>query len=202
MNPFLPNIGERGQREIQKFIRQGKFEWTDHGVRIPAMGISFGLWHTLSINGEVIEKAPNLVPYEGQTYYQQVGLLGGAQVSTWYLVPYANATDPTLTWTAANFNSNASEVTNYTASTRPAWQPDSNVTQGLVVTQTRSTITASTGGIAAINGIGLLSDSVKGSITGTLVSAARYANTVVLPEGQSYDLGFQSDLDDESEVAP
>lgn len=197
--PFLPRLPDKTLREIIRHIRAWRFEFTEHGILIPSMNLGWGGVHTLRHNGRIIAQAENLLTTQGRNHILDVVLHAGTQVTTWYMAPYSNATDPLITWTAANFDSNANEETNYTQASRPEWD-ETAASAGVITTTARGTITADTGGIAAMNGTGLLSSSTKGGTSGTLLSATRYAAAVALPEGDSYDLGYQATLIDTSEA--
>lgn len=124
---------------------------------------------------QLIAVAPNIVPNAALTYLIKAGLAGFSQISAWYIAPFSNATTPTSSLTAANFNTTLSEFTNYVESTRQAWTQDAESGGSIVNGTTLATITIGAGG-GTINGIGVMSVSTKSSTSGTCLSGIRFGD--------------------------
>lgn len=157
---------------------------------IPAAAeeVSYGGPWELYHNGELVEIAHNIVPAAARTYLLKAGVGGGAQISAWYVMPFVNALDPTSALTGANFDATLDEFTNYVAGTRPAWAQDAEAAQAISNT-TLASITISAGG-GVINGIALTSVSTKGSATGTVLSAVRFAAPRTVLEGDVLEFRY------------
>jgi len=115
----------------------------------------------------------------------------GSQSANWYFAPFSNnGATPAIGWTAANFNSNATEVTNYDEATRQAWV-NATPSGSSVGTTTDATITASTGGLS-IAGCGVLNQSGKGSTAGILLIALKNTSgtAVAYSEGDQPTIGY------------
>ena len=107
-------------------------------------------------------------PAEGRNYLMDVGVHGGAQVTTWYVALFEGDYTPQEDDTAANIASRANEITAYSQSLRPefveaaaaggATDNDGNVAQ-FTLTATKT-----------IRGFALLSAAAKGSTTGKLLA--------------------------------
>ncbi|WP_025322249.1 hypothetical protein [Deferrisoma camini] len=113
----------------------------------------------------------NLVTNQGLQYLLDAGLLGGAQVGTWYV----GLTDGTPTVAAGDtMTSHAgwTEVTAYSEATRPAY---SGSRTNQTVSNSSSKAAFSINGTATVGGAFLASDSTKGGTTGTLLCAGAFS---------------------------
>lgn len=140
-------------------------------------------------NGELVEIAENLVPAAARTYLLKAGVAGGAQISTWYGMPFINAVDPTSGLTAGNFNATLAEFTNY-AGTRPTWAQDAESGQAIVNGTTLMSITVGAGADQVINGFALVSTNTKGGSGGTLLAATRFAAPRPVLEGDVLEFKY------------
>jgi hypothetical protein len=181
-------------RELQRHIRNFNYDVGPDGYRINAMG--FG-WNGVYSDAWRNPRTGIIVPLcdfdntgttEGANHMLQTEFGGGSQSSTWYIaISSANAT-PATTWTAANYASNATEITSgYDEATRQEWT-DAAAASASKATTTRSTFTAN--GDMTVYGNALLSLSTKGGTTGTLAGAALRSSSVTIPDGNEYLTGF------------
>lgn len=141
------------------------------------------------LNGRLVEITPNIVPAAMRSYLLSAGYAGAAQTTTWYIAPFENAVTPVDTLTAANFDAQLNEFTNYTEANRPQWVREPEANQAIANSVTLAKITCGAGG-GTINGIALLSVNTKGAATGLLAAATRFANPRPLQEGDVLEFKY------------
>lgn len=149
------------------------------------IGSGFGWRGQFAISGQPFR---NTRTVEGTNHILDVGIRNQTQTATWYFVPFSADATPATTWTAANFNSNATEQTNYTEATRQAaaWAAAAS---SAIATSADTTITADTGGMT-IFGAGLMSVNTKSATTGVLLAAGRLASSITYPAASTCDLSY------------
>jgi hypothetical protein len=123
-----------------------------------------------------------------------------SKISTWYLAVFSAAVTPIASWTAANFSSNAAEITSssegYSNATRPAWTPGS-VSAGVIGNlSSKAVFTIYCTTSINISGAALLSSNTKGGTSGTLVSASRFGTARTVNSGDAFELGYEVELID------
>lgn len=189
----------RHAKDIAKFIEAGDFETTNEGLLIHRSIIARGRY-THSVNGKDVQVDHNLIPTEGITYILGSALGATSKITTWYLAVFSGAVNPAASWTAANFTANASEITSttegYSNATRPAWTPGS-VSAGVIGNLTSKasfSIVCTTS--VNISGAALLSNNARGGTTGVLVSASRFGTVRQVYSGDSFELGYEVELQD------
>ena len=187
------------QKEIAQFIQNGDFESTPEGLLIHR-GILASGRYTHSVNGADERVDHNLIPDEGIAYILGTALGSTSKISAWYLTVFSGNVSPLASWTAANFAANATEITSttegYSNATRPAWTSgavSSGVIGNLTSKASFSIVCTST---VNISGAALLSSSTRGGTSGTLVSASRFSTTRVVYTGDSFELGYEVQLQD------
>lgn len=184
--------------ELSKFVAEGDFEYTDEGLVIHSSALLKGSYITL-INGKDPQESQNLLPTEGIAYI--LGLLGAtSKVTAFYLAPYAGAVNPAANWTAANFTSNATEITStsegFSNATRPVWTYGA-VSAGVIgnsASPAAFTVDCST--VLNISGMGLLSSDIRGGTAGVLLSATRYPAVRVVNDGDTFEVIYNISLTD------
>lgn len=172
----MNNIFQRFAREFRRVLSNHRYEKKENGdLFLPAQGLVFsGVWsHSLN-NGPYVEDQ-NLVVNEGLNYFLSVALAQGVQIANFYVAPYSGAYTPVATLNAASFNTNATEFTNYTETTRPLWVEGSVASQVVNNNSTPALITISNGGVTTVSGAALISESTKNSSAGTLISCVRFS---------------------------
>lgn len=148
------------------------------------------------LNGEFLGETPNLVVDQGiidilNTYFGSTSKKAG-----FYVALFAGAVTPAANWTAASFPATASEITSgsegYSQSTRPAFTP-ANATSATQIDNyaAKAAFTIVTASTLSVNGAAIVTESTKGSGSGVLVSASRYANTRSLQDGDAYEVGYR-----------
>jgi hypothetical protein len=171
-------------RDILKAFRTGKWERTDGGVRILGRLEPAGFLRATLIGGPTFEnEGPwstgnhNMVVTEGLIYDLAVAMANGTKIAQWYVAPFKGSGAPQLTWTAANFNSNAQEFTNYTEATRPAlvFPAEGAITTATIENDNTAITTIGSGGDLTLYGGGIRSTSAKLNATGKLWGAVQFS---------------------------
>jgi len=120
------------------------------------------------------EVADNLVVTEGRTHLLSVGFNQGSQVTTWFGGLLGAATSPAAGWTMTDIT----EFTNYDEAVRESYVEDTPAA-GSVTNTTTMDFTISVDS-STVYGAFLCSDNTKSGTSGTLMSAALFANARVL----------------------
>lgn len=124
---------------------------------------------------EIIE---NLMPTEGLNYLINAGLLGASPLSVWYIAIFSGNYTPQPTDTAANIVANSTESSAYAEATRLVWT-NGSVSAG-AVDNSASVATFTSNATTTIYGGFITSVSTKGSGSGVLISAVRFASPKAL----------------------
>jgi len=183
------------RRDFSKALRGGKYEKTEGGVLLPKSMIEARGEYVEVLNGEVVGFHRNMVVDQGFVDILNTYLGATAKKSGFFVALFSGAVTPAANWTAATFSSAASEIVSgtegYTEATRRPWTPAAASTPQMDNYAAKATFTIATAATLNVNGAALLSDSAKGSTAGVLVSAARYANTRQLQNGDNYEVGYR-----------
>lgn len=186
-------------REFARAVDRGDFTVTDDGLLIKNAVLARGIYHPF-IDGVAQKPQANLVPLEGLQYFLEAGLTGAAAHTSWYMAIFSGAVNPMANWTAANFTSNASEITSstegYSNANRPQWVPDAiaGSTLGNLGSLAAYNIVCTTN--INISGAAVLSSSTKGGTSGVLVSATRFDAVHTVNNGSTFELGYEIQLTD------
>lgn len=98
--------------ELRRAIRNHKYEFTQDGVLVPNMGLHAGFLFETTVNGKDRQVTPNMVPKQGRVYLLSAAL-NLLSPTAFYIMPYTADATPAEDWTAANFESKATEFTGY-----------------------------------------------------------------------------------------
>ena len=185
--------------EMARVIRNGQWRQTESGLEIPTMRLKWsGIFRSFCNDGlgETIDH--NLITVEGIKHALDVILHGATQYTTWYLAPWTDNVTEQATWTAATFASAAGELTTqYTQSTRVAFVEAAATDLGVTTNAASPATFTSAVDNVVIRGLGLLSHSTKGSTSGVLLSAIKYATArTQVTTGDSIGLTYQVTLSD------
>ncbi|WP_398493389.1 hypothetical protein [Variovorax sp.] len=120
-------------------------------------------------------------PAEGRNYLLNVGVHGGAQVTTWYIALFEGDYTPQEDDAAANIGARATEITAYSQTTRPEFVESAAV--GGATDNEASVAQFTLTAPKTVRAFGLLSAAGKGAATGTLLAFQR------LSSPRSYDVG-------------
>lgn len=140
---------------------------------------------------------PNMLPTEGLNNALDTWLGSVSKPAGWYIALYSGAVSPAANWTAANFASNASEITSeaegYTGATRPQWVKNAAAAGGVIDnigSEAAYAIVCTT--TINVNGVGMLSSNSRGGTAGIIASSARYGSTRTLSNGDNYEVGYRT----------
>ena len=183
------------KHDLQDDLQAGNYEATEQGVYFPKQGIVARGEYFDRINGGEWQTTGNLVVNEGLTHLLNVALGSTAKPAGYYLALFSGATAPAANWTAANFASVASEIVSmtegYTNATRPSWTPVNTSTNSIDNFASVASLTIATAATLNVTGAAMLTNSVRGGTTGTLISASKYAAARTFQNGDVYEVGYR-----------
>lgn len=183
------------KHDLQDDLQAGNYEATEQGVYFPKQGIVARGEYFDRINGGEWQTTGNLVVNEGLTHLLNVALGSTAKPAGYYLALFSGATAPAANWTAANFASVASEIVSmtegYTNATRPSWTPANTSTNSIDNFASVASLTIATAATLNVTGAAMLTNSVRGGTTGTLISASKYAAARTFQNGDVYEVGYR-----------
>ena len=166
-------------REIGRHLRNRKFELTPAGVMIDKGGMNAlvnGVFEdTLYRDGGADRQiSPNLVVSQGLIHVLNTVFAGAAQVTQWYIGLFSGNVTPQPNWTAANVVANSTELTGYPTA-RPNFTVAAVAAPSIGNTGNEATFAFDASGPYTARGAFLISVSNKGSTTGVLMAATRFA---------------------------
>lgn len=175
MNGNFLKLVDRHGAELRRALAAHRYERMDNGdILVPGMKLVVGGRFSHSLNGGDWVVDDNRVVNEGLNHLLNVVLGNAAQTATWYVALFSGNVTPPASWTGANFVANATEFTAYTAANRIEYADAPATSQQMSNTANPAEfIVNGVGGTAY--GAALLSNPAKGSTTGPLFSAARFA---------------------------
>ena len=164
-------------REIGRHLRNRKWEQTPGGILIDRGGMNALMNGAFidTLNGEDPQLSPNLVVDQGLIHVLNTVFAGAAQVTQWYIGLFSGNVTPQPNWTAANVVANATELTGYAPSTRPGFTVAPVSAPSLGNTGSEANFAFDASGPYIARGAFLISVSNKGSTTGVLMAATRFA---------------------------
>ena len=163
---------------------------TDQGVT------ASGMYYD-RVNGGEWQETPNLITNEGLTHILNVAFGTTPKPVGYYLALFSAAAQPQGTWTAASFSSTASEIVSmtegYSSATRPEWKATNTSTQAIDNMNPSSVakVTIKTASTLTVQGAAILTNSGKGSTSGVLISATKYAAPRTFQDGDTYEIGYR-----------
>ena len=179
--------------KLKRAILDGRFEETELGLFVPSTRTLVQGVFKYNKRGEPEEMSHNLVVTEGLNYIVGVALAAVTPITAWYVAIFSGDVVVAGTWTAANFTANSTELTAYTAASRPAWTPGA-VASGAVNSFASKAEFVSTADAITVRGAALLSASAKSSVVGTLLGASRFTSAKALDTGEILDVGYGIEL--------
>ena len=168
---------KKNAREIGRHLRNRKWEQTPGGILIDRGGMNALMNGAFidTLNGEDPQLSPNLVVDQGLIHVLNTVFAGAAQVTQWYIGLFSGTVTPQPNWTAANVVANATELTGYAPSTRPGFTVAPVSAPSLGNTGSEANFAFDASGPYIARGAFLISVSNKGSTTGVLMAATRFA---------------------------
>jgi hypothetical protein len=191
------------QKHGKEFIRaltNGRYERTGdaRGIFMPKAGAFISGTYVHDVNGQDERIDPNLLPDQGLIYLLSVGLNNGTKLASWYLSLYAAAYTPLAALTAASYPATASEITSgtegYTEATRQVWTPGAPASNMIDNMSNKAAFTIATASSLTVNGAALTSESAKGAVSGTLISATKFASARTLYDTDVFNLAYRVQL--------
>jgi hypothetical protein len=177
-------------REFIGYLRNFKYERSDTGIEFPSAKVT--------IRGEYEDdegRTPNLLPTEGMNHILMAALKDTAKLNSFYVALYSGNYTPVLGLTAATFTSAATELTSstegYSEATRQLWVPGTAAGGILDAYDNKANFTIATATAVTIRGAALLSDNVKGSTSGVIISAAKFSSDRVKYDDEIYSIGYR-----------
>jgi len=158
--------------------------------------IKRGFIYTLDIwtpDGDLVvhdewTEAPNRIPQQGVDYFANVSMLGAiGPISNWYVGMFEGNFVPGAGTTAADLPGGAGETTAYSQATRPEWEKTYDGTA--VISNVANRASFSFTSSKTLYGAFLVSSSIKGGNTGTLLSIARFPTPRQIDAGYTGQLG-------------
>lgn len=198
MKNLLAGLKHSQLVEMARLIRNGKWSRDENGLIIPEMKLRFsGVMRSFCNDGLGETVDHNLNTIEGINNILDTVLHGATQYATWYLAPWTDNVTEQATWTAATFAAAAGELTTqYTQPTRVAFVESATVA-GVTNNNANPAVFTSAVDNVVIRGLGLLSHSTKGSTSGVLFSAIKYAIArQLVSTGDSIGLTYELTLTD------
>lgn len=191
-------VTSKHAREFYDVIARNKHEVTGdaRGIYIPTAKAFLSGAYIHDVNGEDERVDPNLLTDQGLLYLLSTGLYNGPKLAVWYLALYASNYTPLPGLTAASFPATAGEITSnsegYIESTRPIWTPSAPAVGNLIDNlANKAAYTIATASSLTVNGAVLVSEAAKGAITGTLVSATKFAASRLLYDTDVFNLAYR-----------
>lgn len=195
----MREVKKRHYGEVRRFIENGDYEMTEGGILVHGSILAQGMY-VEGVNGGDWRSHKNLVVDQGIAHILNVVFGATAKISAWYIAPYSGAVTPAANWTAANFASNATEITStsegFSETTRQQFvsAPASGGVIGNLASKATFSIVCTTS--ININGAGLLSDSARGGTSGVLASAVRFGTTRIVVNGDTWQCTYTVSLTD------
>lgn len=176
MNDLL----KKNAREIGRHLRNGRYEPSEGGILIDRGGMNLlanGVFEdTLYRNGQKdTNVSPNLVVDECLINMLNVYFAGAAATTQWYIGLFSGNVNPQADWKAATIVAQATELTGYTPATRPAFTAPATTTKSITNAAAEASFAFDSSGPYTARGAFLISASAKGSTTGVLCAATRFA---------------------------
>lgn len=129
------------------------------------------------------ETIHNIIPTEGRNHVLSIVFNAGGQVTTWFCGIFENNYTPVAGDTMATFPAAAGEVTTYAEATRPTWNEAAPSAGVITNSASPAVFTMNNGTQKTLFGAFLSSSSVKGGTAGVLVSAAKFAASKAVDNG-------------------
>ena len=168
---------KKNAREIGRHLRNRKWEQTPGGILIDRGGMNALMNGAFidTLNGEDPQLSPNLVVDQGLIHVLNTVFAATTPITAWYIGLFSGNVTPQANWTAANIVANATELTGYSPSSRPPFTVSPVAAPSLGNTGNEANFAFDVSGPYTARGAFLISASNKGSTTGVLMAATRFA---------------------------
>ncbi|MGP3505919.1 hypothetical protein FRC97_22415 [Paracidovorax citrulli] len=181
---------------IARALDRQRFDETEDGLLLAHdLGIKACGEYTIAVNGGPAEVERNRIPSQGFNYLLSAALAGGTVHPQFYIALFSGAYTPTDAVTAATFSAAATEITSntegYSEGLRQLWVPGAAANGVIDAVANKAVFTVATATSLTVRGAALLSESIKGSTSGTLVSVARFSKDRVYFDGDKVEIGYR-----------
>jgi hypothetical protein len=184
--------------EFQRALTNNKYEVSEEGLFFPKQSVMVSGVYTHDVNGFDERSDSNLLTTEGLNHMLDVTLHDASKVTTWYVKLFSGNVTVLATWTAANFTSNATEITSnsegYSESTAPVYVEAAAAAGVTTNTASKAAFTIATTTSVTVWGAALSSSSTKGGTTGTLMSASKFGAVRTLYNTDVFNVGYSITL--------
>ena len=178
----------RHRREFARAVANHKYEASPAGILFPEQKTLLAGVFEDTLNGGDRQISPNIIPTEGLNHALDVILHGVAQVSPWYVALFKGTGTPSSSLTAANFASTLTEFTGYSEGARVAY--NEGAAAGGVTDNDASRAEFTIAASDTIYGGALLSASTKGSTSGVILCAAKFAAPRAVVSGDTLQVKY------------
>lgn len=165
-------------REIGRHLRNGNYETSEGGVLIKGgmNALCNGVFKDTLYRGgdEDSQISPNLMVDQGLIHILNAAFAGATQITAWYIGLFSGNVNPAGGWTAANIVANSTELVGYPGN-RPAFTVSPVSAPSIGNTVSQANFAFDSDGPYTARGAFLISAAAKGSTTGTLMAATRFA---------------------------
>lgn len=176
-------------KQIAEALAAGRYEHTPEGILFPRERLLAQGVFSYNKRGEPEEFSKNLIVNEGLDYMLKAAVGETAGISNWYIGLFTGDVTVLATWTAATFDSAATEWVGYSETTRQVWTKSLVASQGTDSFSNKASFTSSADA-QTVRGAGLLSASARQSTSGTLMAASRFSSDKSLDTGEILDVGY------------
>lgn len=164
--------------EIGRHLRNGAYDLTDGGVLIKGgmNALCNGVFKDTLYRdgGEDSQISENLVVDQGLIHILNTVFAATTQITAWYIGLFSGNVAPAAGWNGTNIVANATELTGYTGA-RPAFTTAAVSAPSIGNTASQANFAFDDEGPYTARGAFLISASNKGSTTGTVMAATRFA---------------------------
>jgi hypothetical protein len=183
---------------VLKRLAANQYEVADTGLYLPKERAFISGAYTHDVNGLDERTDSNIITDEGLNHILNVAFNGASATGTWYLALFSGNVSPASSWTAANFASNATEITSgtegYSESVRQTFVEATSTAKSITNSASKAAFTIATATTVTVWGAGLLSSSTKGGTSGVLASAAKFSAARTLYDDDVFNLGYTINL--------
>ena len=186
---MLSNDILRHARELERAVRNNRYEVTEDGLLFPDQGLRFHGNMEHAVNGRDVRVDPNIVPIEAFNYLLTAGISNGTQHAAFYVALVGANVTPNSALTAATFDSVMTEFTNYDETARVEFVDSAASGGSLNNTASPALFTISAGG-GTVYGGALLSAAAKESTAGAILACTLFASARVLLEADELSIKY------------
>ena len=188
--------------EFRRDIAKERYDIGPEGILLKKSSVLISGLYVEGIKGkpESFRAHRNLIVDEGIAHILNTICGTATKISAWYIAPFSGSASPAANWTAANFASNATEITStsegFSETTRQ--QASFGTASGGVINNYSSKASFTINCTTTLNilGAGLLSVNTRGGTTGTLLSAVKFSSARGLADDDIWQAGYQVSLTD------